>query len=124
MDTSKAAAAMGRAGRGTSKVRGGREHYQRIRAMRPKPQVHESRGEWGGYTVREGLKGWMVRVWSARTGERTGESTLVTYTAEAPRTLRLDAPINDLGTLGAEYVLHMSRETVGVRVLRRGHIVR
>jgi len=34
MDTSKAAAAMGRAGRGASKVRGDSDHYRAIRAKR------------------------------------------------------------------------------------------
>src|SRR5574343_313875 len=34
MDTSKAAAALGRAGRGASKVRGDADHYRAIRAKR------------------------------------------------------------------------------------------
>src|SRR4030042_52714 len=95
MDTSKAAAAMGRAGRGASKVRGNREHYQRIRAMRPKPQAYESRGEWSGYTVREGLKGWIVEMWSAVQGQHSGGRYLVAYCQEWPRATKLDALRND-----------------------------
>lgn len=128
---SKAAAALGRlggkAGRGASQVRGDSEHYRAIRAKRPKPQVYESRGEWGGYTVREGLKGWIVDEWSAITGQRTGVRYLVGYDLAIPRTARLDAYLNDGpgAATGAELVLRTAREGPGViRLLRRGHIVR
>lgn len=125
MDTSKAAAAMGRAGRGASKVRGDSDFYRAIRAKRRMAQTYEHRGEWGGYTVREGLKGWIVDQWSAIQGERTGWRGLLPY-YHAPRDRRLDQPINAIGTLLAELVreLTRTRDIDGVRVLRRGHIVR
>lgn len=136
--TSKAAAAMGRAGRGASKVRGGSDHYRAIRAKRPAPQVYESRDEWGGYTVREGHKGWMVEVWSARSGERSGWRACVAYGAPFARDLDLDAPASDYpgAPSEAECIVHHAADAIraralpgqtpilGVRVLSRGHIVR
>jgi len=142
MDTSKAAAALGRlggkAGRGASQVRGDSDHYRAIRAKRPAPQAYESRGEWGGYTVLEGLKGWIVEVWSARAGERTGWRACVAYGAPFARALQLDAPVSDYpgAVTEAETIVHHAADAIraralpgqtpilGVRILRRGHIVR
>lgn len=125
MDTSKAAAVLGRrggqAGTGEAKRRGDAAHYRAIRAKRPAPQVYECKGEWGGYTVREGLRGWIVETWSATAGERTGVRTLVPYDT-FPRSLRLDGPQGPWSTI-AQAILEMSRNPT-MRVLRRGHIVR
>jgi hypothetical protein len=130
----EAAAALGRrggkAGRGASQVRGDSDHYRALRAKRPAPQVWERNGEWSGVAVREGLKGWIVDTWGARTGARTGTRVLVAYSPTTPRTLRLDAPVNDGpgGALGAELVIEVARTAwtpdSGCRILRRGHIVR
>jgi hypothetical protein len=138
MDTSKAAAAMGRAGRGASKVRGDSDHYRAIRAKRRPRQIYERRGEWGGYMVTEGTRGWLVEVWSARSGERTGWRACVAYGVPFARTLQLDAPVSDYpgAVTEAETIVHHAAEAIraralpgqtpilGVRVLQRGHIVR
>jgi len=138
MDTSKAAAAMGRAGRGASKVRGDRAHYQAIRAKRPAPQTYEDKGEWSGYTVREGLKGWIVEGWSYMTGERSGWRYVVAYSATWPRTTVLAEAVSDYpgAATHAECLMREARSAItagaqawetpiaGVRCLSRGHVVR
>jgi len=131
---SAAAAAMGRAGRGESKRRGDSAHYVALAAKRRPLQRYESRGEWGGYTVREGRHGWIVEGWSAVQGSPSGWRVLVAYDAlgdawgaQEPGTLQLDAVINDHGTVGAEIVLARAQggpDGMQVRTLRRGHIVR
>jgi len=126
MNTSKAAAAMGRKGgkaTGPAKVRGDSDHYRAIRAKRRPRQAYTQDGEWSGYTVREGLRGWIVETWSRVTGTSDGQRLLVVYTPEVPRSLRLDAPINEC-SIGADLVREISRQAEGVRVLRRGHIIR
>lgn len=133
MDTSKAAAVLGRlggkAGRGASQRRGGTTpeavsaHMRAIRAKRPKAQVYERRDEWGGYTVREGLKGWIVEEWSRISGQHSGVRFLVPYCREWPRETRLDALRNTSpgASTEAEAILVYGREHA--RILRAGHIV-
>ena len=133
MDASKAAAALGRrggkAGTGAAKVRGDADHYRALRAKRPAPQVYESRGEWGGYTVREGLRGWVVEWWSRQQGERTGARVVLLYKSDYPRTTQLDHGWN--GYLTSAEVIQAAawdalRDGYGspIRILRRGHVVR
>lgn len=142
MDTSKAAAALGRlggkAGRGEVKRRGDSSHYRAIRAKRPAPQTFEARSDWGGYEVREGLKGWVVSAWSARSGERTGWRCRVDYSAVFPQTTVLSAPVSDYpgAVTEGETIYDAARREIaagtqsyqtqygGVRVLSRGHVVR
>ena len=140
----RAAAALGRlggkAGRGASQVRGDSDHYRAIRAKRRARQVYERRDEWGGYTVTEGTRGWIVEVWSARAGERTGWRACVTYGAPFARALQLDGPVSDyregVAVTEAEAIVHHAADAIraralpgqtpilGVRILHRGHIVR
>jgi hypothetical protein len=125
---------------GESKRREGMtsEHLRTVRAARPKPQVYTSEGERGGYTVREGLKGWIVDSWSRETGERTGWAAVVAYASAWPRTTVLADPVSDSpgAATEAECLVHEACRAVvsnqrpgdtaiaGVRVLSRGHIVR
>ena len=121
------AAKGGKAGTGAAKVRGDADHYRAIRAKRPAPQVYERRGEWGGYTVREALKGWIVEWDSREQGAITGARVLVPYGPTCPRGMRLDSDANPYLTNAnrlAGLAADVRRDGFGGRILRRGHIVR
>jgi hypothetical protein len=100
-----------------------------IRAKRRPRQTYEASGEWSGYTVREGARGWIVDLWSRTTGERTGWRVVVEYGPSAERGHELVRTSDDpyQQTL-ADRLLYTARlilaGTVPGRVLRRGHVVR
>jgi len=145
LDIASAAAILGRKGgsvvgrgRGASKVRGDSEHYRQLRAKRRQPQTYTSDGERGGYTAREGLRGWVVEGWSRVAGERTGWRCLVSYAPPFEPSLRLDGLASGPGgaVVHAEMIYEAASQAIaagapvgkalilGVRVLRRGHVVR
>ena len=142
MDTSKAAAVLGRiggkAGRGEAKRRGDSTYYRAIRAKVRKPQVYARDGQWGGYTVKEGREGWIVSTWSAVQGTRSGWRVRVDYSPVWPRETDLAAPVSDYPTAGAnaESILDHAERAIrdrveswetsvrGVKILSRGHVVR
>jgi hypothetical protein len=134
LDTSKAAAHLGRkggaAGTGKAKQRGGdtpeavSAHMRQVRAQRREPQTSAKSGEWGGYTVREGLKGWVVEEWSLVQGQRSGWRALLPYSDDFPRDLDLARRRNDSpGSATEAEAILLAAHDPGVRILRRGRIV-
>jgi len=113
-------------------------HMREVRAKRRTPQTYTSDGERGGYTAREGLRGWVVEGWSRVAGERTGWRCLVSYAPPFEPSLRLDGLASGPGgaVVHAEMIYEAARQAIaagapvgkplilGVRVLRRGHVVR
>jgi hypothetical protein len=76
-------------------------------------------GKWGGFEIRESLRGWLVRYWSAVQGNVTNRVTLRPYSQRFPRGMKLDQPWNDWMSNGEALV----DLTETIKVVRKGFVV-
>ncbi len=87
----------------------------------------ERRYEWNGYTVRPGLKGWIVERWSRIQGQTTGQKYIVAYTPNCPEGADLNVVKKDSNY--PEYEQPMLGDWIArggapvTRVLRKGSVV-
>ena len=84
--------------------------------------VHEERGEFGGYTIRESENGFILDRWCSVPGAITDRRVLVPYSIAFPKGTDFSALWNAHATKGAAFCYN-AIELKSVKVLKRGHIV-
>jgi len=85
--------------------------------------TYEKNGEWGGYSIKESKKGWIIEGWSRIQGNTTDYKILLPYeSTDYMKGQNLEEDHNDYMSIGS-YLFSMCFDYVKVKTLKKGYIV-